>query len=45
MNGKKDVKIAYFGDHLLQDIQATHELDTILVGSKWKCKWDAIAVV
>lgn len=41
---KKDVQIAYFGDHYLNDIQATQELDHILTANGWVTKWHPILV-
>ena len=37
--------MAYFGDHLLSDIQATHEFNEELIESKSKAKWDSILVL
>jgi hypothetical protein len=40
--GKKDIKIAAFGDHALNDIYATHEFSK---KSDSEAKWENIAVV
>jgi uncharacterized glyoxalase superfamily protein PhnB len=42
---KEDIKVAYFGDHLLSDIQATHEFNEELIEAKSKAKWDSILVL
>jgi hypothetical protein len=42
---KPNIKVAFFGSHLQNDIQATYDFDQKLRTNKVEARWDVIAVI
>ena len=42
---KKEIKVAYVGDHFLNDIQSFHEFDQILKEDDSPAQWQTIAII
>ena len=45
VKGKVDLKVAFFGDHLLEDVQATHEFTKNMKETGGRSRWDAFPVI
>ena len=39
------MKVAFFGDHLLEDVQATHEFSKQTEAGEGRARWDAFAII